>query len=549
MKTKPIVSQTTLLLLTLFLAGWTVPSLQAQAPSFDWANLLTSDPQPHDSVDTASDPEGNVIIAYRVYDTTATSITNSRTWDDNVVIKLDAGGNILWSLAVLPNIQKLVTDASGNVYVAGSLLRGHPYKPLMPDDYFSTRNISTEGTGSAYVARISSGGVLEWVRRDGGAAVVDANAVAVAADGSYYAAGFYIRGSAQIGSTVLPAPATTNARNVFVAKYATNGTVQWVRVGETRSEQTGGVGIAVDRSGSLFLGCRSLGDLSFGAGADALTGLILAKFDRLGGLLWAHDDPASDGGRSVAVDNDGNAFLAYRSASSPLVLAKYGPAGDLLWRRQPQVNSDSAIYMGIAVDSQGNCIAGGGFTFTSPPPDYPILPGDISFDSYAVTNVASLVELFVVKYTGSGEVRWAMQTVGLDPMENVRPPRVSDTRMSSIALAPGGGIFISGAMRGTVEFGATTLVGLDWQAGGLGIFATRITDPSAVAVELKIVRTASGVALSWPVGATNYVLEVATSLSAVSWNAVTNNPTVGATERSVQLPLTGNAKFFRLRKP
>lgn len=44
-------------------------------------------------------------------------------------------------------------------------------------------------------------------------------------------------------------------------------------------------------------------------------------------------------------------------------------------------------------------------------------------------------------------------------------------------------------------------------------------------------------------------IESATSLPAVSWTTVTNTPTDTATERSVQLPLTGNARFFRLRKP
>jgi hypothetical protein len=44
-------------------------------------------------------------------------------------------------------------------------------------------------------------------------------------------------------------------------------------------------------------------------------------------------------------------------------------------------------------------------------------------------------------------------------------------------------------------------------------------------------------------------LEAATSLPALSWATVTNTPTVNSTECSVQLPLTGNAKFIRLRQP
>jgi len=55
--------------------------------------------------------------------------------------------------------------------------------------------------------------------------------------------------------------------------------------------------------------------------------------------------------------------------------------------------------------------------------------------------------------------------------------------------------------------------------------------------------------LFWPAGATDYILEAATSLPTVSWTTVTNTPTITTTERSVQLPLTGPAQFFRLRKP
>ncbi len=259
--------QAVLLLLAL-VAALAAPVVHAQSPTFEWANLLTSAPAPHQSVDAASDPAGNLIIAYRVYDETATSQENSTTYFDNVVAKLDPNGNVLWSLAVLPNIHKIVTDTSGSVYVAGSLLRGHPFAPLIPDDYFTTRGIATEGGGTAYLAKISSSGVLAWVRRDGGSAVVDANAVALGTDGGYYVAGIYTKGAARIGATLLPAPATANAQNVFVAKYAPEGSVQWVRVGETQSEYPGEGGIVVDRSGSLLLAWTG-GTISFGEGARA----------------------------------------------------------------------------------------------------------------------------------------------------------------------------------------------------------------------------------------------------------------------------------------
>lgn len=66
---------------------------------------------------------------------------------------------------------------------------------------------------------------------------------------------------------------------------------------------------------------------------------------------------------------------------------------------------------------------------------------------------------------------------------------------------------------------------------------------------VQISRSGQNVTLSWPAEATDYVLETTTSLPAASWATVTNTPTVTTNERSVQLPLTGTAKYFRLRRP
>jgi hypothetical protein len=67
--------------------------------------------------------------------------------------------------------------------------------------------------------------------------------------------------------------------------------------------------------------------------------------------------------------------------------------------------------------------------------------------------------------------------------------------------------------------------------------------------QLAIGLSTQNVTLSWPVGAMSYVLESAPSLSAIAWDPVTNNPAIGPTQRSVQLPITSAAKFFRLRSP
>jgi hypothetical protein len=67
--------------------------------------------------------------------------------------------------------------------------------------------------------------------------------------------------------------------------------------------------------------------------------------------------------------------------------------------------------------------------------------------------------------------------------------------------------------------------------------------------QLAFTVSAQNLILSWPVGATNYVLKSAPSLSPTAWDPVTNNPTIVPTDLSVQLPIIGTAKFFRLRQP
>jgi hypothetical protein len=115
--------------------------------------------------------------------------------------------------------------------------------------------------------------------------------------------------------------------------------------------------------------------------------------------------------------------------------------------------------------------------------------------------------------------------------------------ISSLCLAPNGDVLLFGQTKSVTDF--PLLNAFQPQLRGEGdTFVARISMGAA----LKMSRSGQTVILSWPIGATNFVLEAATSLPAGSWATVTNSPTVTATERSVQFPVTGDARFFRLRK-
>jgi hypothetical protein len=85
--------------------------------------------------------------------------------------------------------------------------------------------------------------------------------------------------------------------------------------------------------------------------------------------------------------------------------------------------------------------------------------------------------------------------------------------------------------------------------GSRDFFVARLTDPDTVRAELKIARIASGLALSWPVSSTGFVLESADSLPTPTWTAVPVLPVLNSDQNLVTNALTSSHKFFRLRKP
>lgn len=63
---------------------------------------------------------------------------------------------------------------------------------------------------------------------------------------------------------------------------------------------------------------------------------------------------------------------------------------------------------------------------------------------------------------------------------------------------------------------------------------------------LQISRIGAAVVFSWPVGATNYVLETTTSAFPAAWTTVTNTVVISGNSRFVTNSLSGSTAFFRL---
>lgn len=175
----------------------------------------------------------------------------------------------------------------------------------------------------------------------------------------------------------------------------------------------------------------------------------VAKVDRSGKVKWVKS-PSSDGyseGRAISVDRNGNVFIVGTYAGKNLVfpgyvlpasvegntdvfVAKFNSSGVLVWvKKAGGENSDYAG--GIAVDYAGNCFITGSFYSKS-----------MIFDQVAVSRYgADASDMFLAKYTPSGDVEWARsfgsgKTVG----------------GSALATDSAGNIYATGMFEGVLSF-------------------------------------------------------------------------------------------------
>jgi hypothetical protein len=316
----------------------------------------------------------------------------------------------------------------------------------------------------------------------------------------------------------------------LLCKYDSDGKLLWAKRADSEPVVTspivsyGGAGaLAIDPSGNVIITGGFSGQADFGHTNVVTTGpnnsdSFVARYKPDGEAQWVQ---VGSNGRRVAADRQGNVYFngAYPAGDIIMHYGKFAPDGQLLWEKA----YPGAEGSGVALD----------------PNDEPIFTGEmwgtVDFDGISVTCHGTInQDILLCKTDAQGNIQWVMSGGGNDPDWG-----------RNIACDSRGNIYLTGVFqrsRGTL--GSAPLIPV-YANEYWDIFVARLTQTPP----LKIIPADQKVVLSWPADATNFVLESATSLPAVSWTTLTNTPTDSATERSVQLPLTGNARFFRLGQP
>lgn len=312
----------------------------------------------------------------------------SRGSNDVFVAKYDTNGNLIWAKNLGGgggSDQGLgISLSGGNVYITGTFQGGS----------FSGTSLGTSGGRDIFVAKMTTGGVFQWIKKAGGSGDDQGHAISNDSGGNVYVTGFFT-GTANFSGTSISSKGGTD---VFIAKYNSSGGLLWVKkTGGTANDA--GNGIKVGNSGRVFVtgGFRNtslFGSISLKT-PNGNSDIFIACYDGSGNAIWATKAGGGDNdtGRAIDVDGNSNVFIT------------------------------------------GNC----GISAT--------------FGSNTIFG-ADVTELFFASYNASGNYRWVLKAGGVTDVSD--PDRFIEMGLS-IATDPYGNVFASGAYRSSSTFGATTL--------------------------------------------------------------------------------------------
>jgi hypothetical protein len=300
--------------------------------------------------------------------------------------------------------------------------------------------------------------------RAGSAGFDTGNSVATDAQGDIYVGGHL----EQITADVAGAQVFNGG---WLAKYSPGGTLLWSQriAGNLHADSVGSV--AVDSQGNVYATGVVLGTADLGQGhvletqAGSLGNSFVEKLDSSGNILWAQkiESPLWGESAQLAVDAAGNVYtvgvfqssanffgtsLTSLSVNNEVTgwLMKQDTSGNLVWLRQFGTHSlmgatEATVPTSLAVNPAGSAIyVGGGFA-----------GGGVDFGTGSPLPLSAQgqEDLFVERFGSGGAAVWAVDAGSPTPM--------GFAQTSNIALDAGGTLYLSGTIRGTVNFGATQL--------------------------------------------------------------------------------------------
>jgi len=230
--------------------------------------------------------------------------------NDIVFAKYDLNGTLIWARSEgSSNSEKglgIAADNSGNVYVCG----------------YYTNTVTINGTTHVgpgggqggreiYVAKYDQNGVFQWFRDAGSVGRDEAKAVRCDGNGNVYVCGMYSK-NCTFGSQTLSTYNNTSYWDAFLAKYDTNGNLQWVKTGGGDVDD-GAWSLVVDNQNSVYISGEFAAYAQFSGSAITSAGeadSYVAKYNASGDLQWIKRGGSNKVDRARGMGTDGtNIFI------------------------------------------------------------------------------------------------------------------------------------------------------------------------------------------------------------------------------------------------
>lgn len=346
----------------------------------------------------------------------------------------------------------LITDASGNSYAYGN------FTSTVNQDALS---LTCSGPQDIFIAKYNKQGECLWLKQFGGTSSETAISISLSNDENF----IYFTGQTNSNPCSFEGNniTTTGLNDIFLAKYATDGTFQWVKNIAYGADQQVFGNFAVDNNNNIILTGHFLTSVTFYGGTTTLTSLnpgirqgFLSKFDQNGNLIWAKILPTDNSGnsiKSVSTDNagyyisgiymgnltldvgiitssggyDGFLYKTDTAGNGIFVRKISGTGNDIIWRHKSDVNGNQ------------------------------YLTGNYNSATLIVDSTASLTkqlnnvnpsgtsDICLLKYNSAGTLQWA-RTVG-----------TSNSDYSYNLNILNGNIIITGCYYGLINFDNDTL--------------------------------------------------------------------------------------------
>ncbi|MDJ0766427.1 MAG: hypothetical protein QNJ97_25860 [Myxococcota bacterium] len=368
---------------------------------------------------------------------------------------------------------------AGYFYSTATFGEGEPNETVFPAD-------GEDRDYDSFVAKYNPEGNLTWVKRVSGNRRVYAMGIASLSDNSLITAGRF-SGTATFGqgesneTTLSTGSDTSGHFDAFLAKYTSNGTLDWAKCVARRSDDInlGGVTsaeISTLSDDSVMIAGSFSGSVTFGPGGPNETtftteiednyyvdeDIFIAKYDAVGGLIWVrraggdYIEPGevSDALRGLSLLPDGSSVITgfFRKEAvfgpgeqnetiltaedeeddgSDIFIAKYSPEGALVWAKSAGGDGWD-IGGGISALPDGSSTITGEYSYS--------VTFGAGEPSERTLTAEDYGDIYIAKYHADGSFGWAKSAIG-------------GNRGTGIAVLPDGSAIITGEMNEIAIFG------------------------------------------------------------------------------------------------